>query len=97
MAVGASLVAGGWLTLLIVLTFLGPQRTIAVIGPQARSLAAIAEANGRILMAYDHVTIARAEEAGFVARLYSAGAWLVLDAEQAGGCTGLPPKRAAAR
>jgi len=30
-----------------------------------------------------------------VARLYAAGAPLVLDAEQAGGCGGLPPKRVA--
>jgi hypothetical protein len=37
------------------------------------------------------VTIARSDDAGFVARLYAAGALLVLDAEQAGGCSGLPP------
>ena len=38
------------------------------------------------------MTIARSDDAGFVARLYAAGALLVLDAEQAGGCSGLPPK-----
>ena len=96
-AVGAALVVCGWLALMVALTFMGPQRTIAVLGPQARSIAAIVEANGRILTAYDYVTIARSDEPDFVARLYSAGAWLVLDADQAGGCTGLPPKRAAAR
>jgi ribonuclease J len=36
---GAALTVFGWLTLLIVLTFASPQRTIAVIGPQARTIA----------------------------------------------------------
>jgi hypothetical protein len=31
---------------------------------------------------------ARSDDAGFVVRLYAAGALLVLDAEQAGGCSG---------
>lgn len=94
---GAALMVCGWLALLIALTFVSPQRTIAVIGPQARAIAAVVQANGRILMSYDYVTIARSEEAGFVGRLYAAGAWLVLDADQAGGCTGLPPKRTGVR
>ena len=58
---------------------------------QSQALAAIAKANGRILASNDYVTIARSDDAGFVARLYAAGALLVLDAEQAGGCSGLPP------
>jgi hypothetical protein len=66
---------------------------MAVIGPPSQTLAVIAKANGRILAASDYVTIARSDETGFVARLYAAGALLVLDAEQAGGCSGLPPKR----
>ena len=91
-----ALVGCGWLTLLTALTFAGPQRTIAVIGPQAQAIAAVVTARGRILVAHDYVTIARSEEAGFVGRLYAAGAMLVLDADQAGGCTGLPPKRTVA-
>ncbi|MCW5704050.1 MAG: hypothetical protein KIT82_15880 [Bradyrhizobium sp.] len=94
---GAALMICGWLALLIALTFASPQRTIAVIGPQTRAIAAVVQANGRILMSYDYITIARSEEAGFVGRLYAAGAWLVLDADQAGGCTGLPPKRTGVR
>lgn len=94
---GAALLIVGWLALLIALTFITPQKSIAVIGPQARAIAAVVQANGRILMSYDYVTIARSEQPGFVGRLYAAGAWLVLDADQAGGCTGLPPKRTAAR
>ena len=61
------------------------------IGPPAQALAAIVKANGRVLAASDYVTFARSDDPGFVARLYAAGALLVLDAEQAGGCSGLPP------
>jgi hypothetical protein len=57
------------------------------------TLAAVVKANGRILASNRYVTIARFDDAGFVAHLYAAGALLVLDAEQAGGCSGLPPKR----
>ena len=64
---------------------------MAIVGPSAQALAVIAKANGRILASYDYVTIARSDDADFVTRLYAAGAMLVLDAEQAGGCTGLPP------
>jgi hypothetical protein len=56
-----------------------------------QALAAVAKAGGRILASNNYVTIARSDDAGFVARLYAAGALLVLDAEQAGGCSGLPP------
>ena len=68
---------------------------MAIVGPPSQALAVIAKANGRILASNDYVTIARSDDAGFVARLYAAGALLVLDAEQAGGCSGLPPSRAA--
>jgi hypothetical protein len=87
-----ALVACGWLVVVVALTFgSAPGKSMAVIGPRSQTLAAIAKANGRILSASDYVTIARSDEAGFVARLYAAGALLVLDAEQAGGCSGLPP------
>src|SRR5215471_11758974 len=93
-----ALVVCGWLTLAIGLTFAaGPERSVAIIGPQAQAIAAVVKAKGHILVAYDYVTIARADEPGFVSRLYAAGAMLVLDADQAGGCTGLPPKRVVAK
>jgi hypothetical protein len=93
-----ALVVCGWLTLAMGLTFAaGPERSIAIIGPQALAIAAVVKSKGHILVAYDYVTIARSEEAGFVGRLYAAGALLVLDADQAGGCTGLPPKRMVAK
>jgi hypothetical protein len=87
-----ALVNIGWLAVVVALTFgSAPGKSMAVIGPPSQALAAIAKANGRILASNDYFTIARSDDAGFVARLYAAGALLVLDAEQAGGCTGLSP------
>ncbi|MGH6641375.1 MAG: hypothetical protein ACRED3_01635 [Bradyrhizobium sp.] len=93
---GFAVVACGWLAIMVALTFgSAPGKSMAIIGPPAQALAIIARANGRVLAASDYVTFARSDDAGFVARLYAAGALLVLDAEQAGGCSGLPPKRIA--
>ena len=92
-----ALVVCGWLALVVGLSFAaGPEKSIAIIGPQAQAIAAVVNAKGHILVAYDYVTIARSEQEGFVGRLYAAGALLVLDADQAGGCSGLPPKRVVA-
>ncbi|SHJ66205.1 hypothetical protein SAMN05444159_1169 [Bradyrhizobium lablabi] len=89
-----ALVACGWLAIVVGLTFVsGPGKSMAIVGPPEMALAAIVKANGRILASNAYVTIARSDDAGFVARLYAAGALLVLDAEQAGGCSGLPPNR----
>jgi multidrug efflux pump subunit AcrA (membrane-fusion protein) len=91
-----ALVACGWLAIVIALTFASaPGRSMAIVGPAAQALAAVVKANGHVLASNRYVTIARSDDAGFVARLYAAGALLVLDAEQAGGCSGLPPKRTA--
>ena len=90
------LVVAGWLTAVVALTFgSAPGKSMAVIGPPSLALAAIAKANGLVVASNDYVTIARSDDAHFVPRLYAAGALLVLDAEQAGGCSGLPPKRVA--
>lgn len=87
-----ALVVAGWLAVVVALTFgSATGKSMAIIGPPSQALAAISRANGRILASNDYFTIARSDEADFVARLYAAGALLVLDAEQAGGCTGLPP------
>ena len=89
-----ALVAAGWLAVVIALTFgSAPGKSMAIVGPTAQALAIVAKANGRILAANNYITIARSDDADFVARLYAAGALLVLDAEQAGGCSGLPPRR----
>ena len=87
-----ALVACGWLAVVIALTFgSAPGKSMAIIGPPAQALAIIARANGRVLAASSYVTLARSDDSDFVARLYASGALLVLDAEQAGGCSGLPP------
>jgi hypothetical protein len=92
-----ALVACGWFALVVALTFLSaPGKSMAILGPQAQALAAVAGANGRLLTSNGYVTIARSDDAGFVAHLYAAGALLVLDAEQASGCSGLPLRRFAA-
>jgi hypothetical protein len=89
-----ALVAGGWLALVVGLTFASaPGKSMAIIGPPSQALPAVIAANGRIIASNSYVTIARSDDANFVARLYAAGALLVLDAEQTGGCSGLPPKR----
>jgi len=87
------LVACGWLFVVIALTFASaPGKSMAIVGSPSQALAAIVEAKGQLLASNGYVTIARSDDAGFVARLYAAGARLVLDAEQAGGCSGLPAK-----
>ena len=97
-ASAVALVIFGWLAVVVALTFgSAPGKSMAVIGSPSQALAAIAKANGRILASNDYCTIARSDDAGFVARLYAAGALLVLDAEQAGGCTGLSPSLRATR
>jgi hypothetical protein len=89
-----TLVIVGWLAVVTALAFgSAPGKSMAVIGPPSQALAAVAKANGRILASNNYVTIARSDDADFVGRLYAAGALLVLDAEQAGGCSGLPRRR----
>jgi hypothetical protein len=93
-----ALVIVGWLAVIVALTFgSAPGKSMAVIGPQSQAIAAISRANGRILASNDYFTIARSDDEGFVARLYAAGALLVLDAEQTGGCSGLSPSLRAKR
>jgi hypothetical protein len=94
----AGLVIVGWLAVVVALTFgSAPGKSMAIVGPPLQALAVVAKANGRIIASNDYFTLARSDDFGFVARLYASGALLVLDAEQAGGCSGLPPKRAVAR
>jgi hypothetical protein len=96
MAGAIALVVCGWLAVMVALTFgSAPGKSMAIIGPPSQALPAVVKANGRVLASGDYITIARSDNAGFVAHLYAAGALLVLDAEQAGGCSGLPPKRVA--
>ena len=89
-----ALVAVGWLAVVIALhLWLGARQVDGDRRPDVPGAGIVAKANGRILASNNYVTIARSDDADFVARLYAAGALLVLDAEQAGGCSGLPPRR----
>src|SRR5438034_10398107 len=91
-----ALVVCGWLAVVVALTFgSAPGKSMAIIGPPAEALAIIAKADGRVLAANNYVTFARSDDADFVTPLYAAGPLLGVDAEQAGGCSGLPPKRIA--
>lgn len=63
-------------------------RSVAIIGPSADGVRAVAAADGLILRADRLIVIARSNDRDFVRRLYAAGALLVLDAEDAGGCSG---------
>ena len=65
-----------------------PGRSIAVIGPAVDGVRAVVAAGGLILRADRLMVVARSDDPQFVRRLYGAGALLVLDAEDAGGCSG---------
>jgi hypothetical protein len=94
----AGLVIVGWLAVVVALTFgSAPGKSMAVVGPTSQALAAIAKANGQLIASNGYFTIARSDDADFVTRLYAAGALLVIDAEQAGGCSGLSPSLRAKR
>src|SRR6188474_880148 len=68
-----TLVVVGWLAVVTALTFgSAPGKSIAVIGPPSRALAAIVKANGRIVASNSYFTVARSEDADFVSRLYAA-------------------------
>ena len=82
-----SLVVAGWLSFAAgSAAFAPPGRSFAIIGPPERALNAIAASGGHIVQASNFVTIAQADDAGFVGRLYANGAWFVVVADGAGGC-----------
>ena len=64
-------------------------QTLAVIGlPGQNAGEIVARAGGSILRlgGWNNILVVQAESSDFVARLYAAGAWLVVDARFAGGC-----------
>jgi acyl-CoA synthetase (AMP-forming)/AMP-acid ligase II len=94
---GAAVVLAAWLAFSLGFAFVVPPgRSVAVIAPSGAQV--VAAAGGSLLDTAGPVPIARSDDAAFVRRLYAAGAILVLDVEDAGGCTGLPkPKTAPIR
>jgi hypothetical protein len=86
-AAGLALLA--WTSIAAALPFVIPSgRAIAVVGPAAQSLQAVVDAGGLVLSADRLIVLARSDDPQFIRRLYAAGALLVLDAEDAGGCSG---------
>ncbi len=79
--------------------FMLPPRTgIAVIGDPTAAMAAILRTEGLPVSAGPFAVIAVSSEPGFAARLYRAGALLVVAVPDAGGCAGATgPRLQAAR
>jgi hypothetical protein len=92
---GAGVLAA-WTSLSAALVFAMPAgRSLAVLASDRDGVRLVVGAGGLPLRQDRLLTIARSDEPGFVARLYAAGALLVLDAEEAGGCSGRAPTRRA--
>jgi hypothetical protein len=93
----ALLALGGWLVIAAAATLvLEPTRRVVVIAPgEMTALGAVAGAEVDLADRSALGPIVEGQGAGFVARLYAGGAWLVLPA-LAGGCRGAPPARVAA-
>ncbi|MEJ0011796.1 MAG: hypothetical protein WDM94_04030 [Bauldia sp.] len=90
LVLGATLASAMGLTLV---TSAGVPVAVVARGGLAPALAAVAGANGAILQVRGDTVIAIADDAGFVARLYRAGAMLVVRAD--GGCGFAAPVKAA--
>jgi hypothetical protein len=85
----AGLALAAWSAIAAALPFVTPSgRSLAVIGPASAGIEAVAASGGQLLRAGRLIVVARSDDPDFVRRLYAAGAILVLDAEDAGGCSG---------
>ena len=72
------------------LVALPTSETVAVIGPPGQDVAAIVARTGGTILRLGggtNVLVVRAGSADLVSRLYASGAWLVIDARFATGCT----------
>jgi hypothetical protein len=86
---GSALVLAAWTAIAAVFPFaMPPGRSVALVGPAQASIGAVAAAHGVLLRSSPMIVIARSDDPRFVRKLYAAGAFLVLDAEDAGGCAG---------
>ena len=86
---GAGLALAVWVAVAAAMALLQPTgRAVAVLAPGGKALQAILTAGGMPLRVDRMMTIARSDDPQFVRRLYAAGALLVLDAQDAGGCVG---------
>ena len=89
---GGAAILVAWLAIGAGIPFVAPPgRSYAVLGPPAGAVGIVTRAGGSLLSSNGLFTIARSPDPNFVWRLYGAGALLVLDAADAGGCSGKPP------
>ena len=89
----AAFVLAVWVALVAAISFAAPRDTaLAVFAAPGRAIEVVSAANGNLLDAGAMVAIARSDEPDFIRRLYAAGAILVVDARESGGCTGFPRK-----
>lgn len=93
-AVGLTIMAGAASAAIAVAPKAG--RPVAIIGvsdTQAQRIAAVGEAGGAVVAAAGHrITVATADDAGFLGRMLSLGYWIMLDA-QAVGCVSQDSQR----
>jgi hypothetical protein len=85
-----------WIGILIGLAFTaGPGKPLAIVTLPGRGLEVVAAAGGSYESLGGPLVITRSAEAGFVRRLYGAGALIVIDARLVPSCRGFFTKRAA--
>lgn len=83
---GAALALGLWTAAMLAMPFVGPPgRMVAVTGGETQALRQVIAAGGRLVDVRNGVVLARGGP-GFVGRLYSAGAPLVIEGRIAAGC-----------
>ncbi len=82
----AALVLGAWVAIMLALPFIGSGRQVAVVGDGAAAVRAIIAAGGSVVEVRRGATLARSDQAGFVAALYRNGAPLVIEGRIAAGC-----------
>lgn len=74
----------------LVTVLIEPTASVVVVGPRSMSIDAAAASDADLLEIYPGFARMRSTRAGFVRRLYAAGAWLVWPAID-GGCVSPAP------
>lgn len=82
---GAAIALAGWVAISFALPFIG-NRQVAVVGADAARV--VAAAGGRIVEQRGNAVLAVSEGGGFAARLYGAGAMLVIEGRLGAACFG---------
>jgi hypothetical protein len=80
---GAAIALAGWVAISFALPFVG-NRQVAVVGTNAAKV--VAAAGGRIVEQRRNAVLAISDTAGFAARLYGAGATLVIEGRIGAAC-----------